>query len=226
MTKPEIIPAILPKDFAELEEKAEMVKGFVKTLQIDVCDGQFVPNATWPYRKHDDAFEKILKEDIGLPGWETMNHEIDLMANRPEEVVNDWVTAGAMRVILHVEARGDIAAAIGMLRDRVEIGMAISVETPISELEPYIGDIQVIQCMGIDNIGFQGQEFDQKVIAKVAELKKAFPNIAIAVDGGVSLETGPRLIAAGADRLVVGSAIFESDNAIDAVESFKRLFRR
>lgn len=63
--KIEIIPAILPRDFAELEDKASLVQGAVKTVQIDVCDGQFVPNATWPYKKHDDTFEKLLSEDFG-----------------------------------------------------------------------------------------------------------------------------------------------------------------
>jgi ribulose-phosphate 3-epimerase len=224
MTKrPEIIPAILPKDFAELQDKIELIKDFVKTVQIDVCDGQFVPSATWPYRKEDDSFEKIIKEEEGLPGWEKLNFEIDLMANRPEEVIEEWVSAGATRIIIHVEARGDIEGAVTALQDRVEVSLALNIDTPISVIEPFKDKIQGIQLMGIDTIGFQHQPFDAKVIDKVKEVRAAYPDMLISVDGGVSLENGSALIEAGANRLVVGSAIFEADNYVDAVTEFKKL---
>jgi ribulose-phosphate 3-epimerase len=231
MSKTEIIPAILPKDYAELEEKILLVKGLVKNIQIDVCDGQFVQNASWPYRKHDDSFAKIATEELGLPGWEEENFEIDLMANRPEELVDEWVSAGAARIIIHVEAKGDIAAAIQKLADRAEIGLAINIDTPLEALEPFVGSsagpfkdkVQFIQCMGIDQIGYQHQPFDAKVIEKIKAVKARFPGLKVSVDGGVSLETAPRLIEAGADRLVVGSAIFNDENPIDAVMQFKRL---
>ncbi len=218
----EIIPAVLPKDFAELEEKIELVKGFVKTVQIDVCDGQFVPNATWPYRKDDQSFAKIVGEEEGLPGWETLNYEFDLMVNRPEEIVEDWIRAGASRIILHAESKGDLAGAFSKLAGAVEIGLALSIETPLEKVVPYLESLQFIQLMGIDNLGFQHQQFDDKVIARVAEVKSRFPDLKVSVDGGVSLESAPKLIQAGADRLVIGSAIFGSENAIDAVQEFKR----
>ena len=224
MTKrPEIIPAILPKDFAEVQEKIDLIKDFVKTVQIDVCDGQFVPSATWPYRKEDDSFEKIVKEEEGLPGWEKLNFEIDLMANKPEEKVEQWVQAGATRIIIHIEARGNIEGAIDILKDRIEIAVALNIDTPVSAIEPFKDKIQGIQLMGIDTIGFQHQPFDTKVIDKVKEVRAAYPDMSISVDGGVSLENGSALIEAGADRLVVGSAIFESDNYVDAVTNFKKL---
>lgn len=219
----EIIPAVLPKDFAELEEKIELVKGFVETVQIDVCDGQFVPNATWPYRKDDRSFAKIVGEEEGLPGWETLNYEFDLMVNRPEEIVEDWIRAGASRIILHVESKGDLAGAFSKLVGAVEIGLALSIETPFERVVPYLESLQFIQLMGIDNLGFQHQQFDDKVIARVVEVKSRFPGLKVSVDGGVSLESAPKLIQAGVDRLVVGSAIFGSENSIDAVQEFKRL---
>jgi ribulose-phosphate 3-epimerase len=223
MIRPEIIPAILPHDFAELQEKIELIRDFVKTVQIDVCDGQFTPQATWPYRKDDDSFEKIIKEEEGLPGWEKLNFEIDLMANRPEEVIEEWVSAGATRIIIHVEARGDIEGAVSALQDRVEVSLALNIDTPISAIEAFKDKIQGIQLMGIDTIGFQHQPFDAKVIDRVKEIRAAYPEILISVDGGVSLENGSALIEAGANRLVVGSAIFEADNYVDAVAEFKKL---
>jgi ribulose-phosphate 3-epimerase len=223
MIRPEIIPAILPHDFAELQEKIELIRDFVKTVQIDVCDGQFTPQATWPYRKDDDSFEKIIKEEEGLPGWEKLNFEIDLMANRPEELVEDWVSAGATRIIIHVESRGDVEGAVAALQDRVEVSLALNIDTPISVIEPFNDKIQSVQLMGIDTIGFQHLPFDPKVIAKIQEVRAKYPELTISVDGGVSLENGSGLIEAGATRLVVGSAIFEADNYVDAVTEFKKL---
>ncbi len=223
MSKIEIIPAILPRDFAELEDKASLVQGSVKTVQIDICDGQFVPNATWPYKKHDATFDKLLTEDEGLPFWEKLNYEIDLMVNRAEDVVEDWMRAGATRIIIHAEMKGDFVGAITKIKDSVEIGLALNVETPLEIIEKYINDINFIQCMGIDNIGFQGQDFDAKVIDKVKQIRIKYPDVVISVDGGVSLESAPRLIQAGANRLVAGSAIFDSENAFDALEAFRRL---
>ena len=228
MKRPEIIPAVLPKDFAELQEKIDLIKDFVKTVQIDVCDGQFTPQPSWPYHKEDDSFEKIIHEEEGLPGWEKLNFEIDLMANKPEEKIEDWVQAGATRIILHIESKGDLGGAIKALRDRVEVGLALNIDTPISAIgDPKLGivegSVQFIQLMGIDHIGFQGQDFDAKVIDKIKEIKKMCPGYPVSIDGGVSLETAPRLIEAGADRLVVGSAIFNADNYVEAVQQFKRL---
>jgi ribulose-phosphate 3-epimerase len=221
--KPEIVPAILPADFAEVAEKIDLVQGLVKTVQIDVCDGQFTPQATWPYAKRDDSFEKILKEEEGFPGWEKLNFEIDLMANNPEALVDEWVMAGALRIIIHVEARGDIAAAIEKLKDRVQIGLALNLDTSLEAIEPYRDSIQVIQLMGIKHIGFQGEAFQERVIDKVRAVRAAYPQLLVSVDGGVSLESAEALITAGADRLIVGSAIFGSDNFVDAIANFKEV---
>ncbi|MFA6554055.1 MAG: hypothetical protein WCS89_00955 [Candidatus Paceibacterota bacterium] len=221
--KLEIIPAILPRDFAELEDKISLIQGLVKTVQIDVCDGQFVPNATWPYRKDDETFKKLLTEAEGLPGWKELNFEIDLMANKAEEIVDEWVIAGASRIILHVEMKGNLAEAITKLQDRAEIGLAFNVETPIDLIETFKDQIQFVQCMGIDQIGFQGQKFDPEVVTKVKTIREKYLELPISVDGGVSMESAPMLIEAGANRLVVGSAIFNSDNVFEAIQKFKKI---
>ncbi len=225
MSKAEIIPAILPMDFMEIEDALATVKGAVKTVQIDVCDGQFAPNPTWPYRKHDDSFEKILHEQEGLPGWQDLDFEIDLMCNRPEGYVDEWVSAGATRVIIHAEATGDVTRAIGILEGRVEVGLALGIDTPLDAIAAHREHIQFIQLMGIDTVGFQHQPFDEKVLGRIKEARIMYPGLPISVDGGVSLETAPELIAAGADRLVVGSAIFAADNPYEAIERFKELAR-
>lgn len=223
MARIEIIPAIMPMTYEELEDQVSLVTGFVGTVQIDVCDGQFVPNATWPYRKHDDTFEKLVREEVGLPGWEDLNFEIDLMANRPEERMDDWIQAGASRLILHVESKGFSADTLAKLAGRIDVGIALSEETSIDTIAGYRENISFIQLMGIDRIGFQHQPFDDKVIGRVKEARLKYPGLPISVDGGVSLDNAQALIDAGADRLVVGSAIFADENPTDAVEKFRRL---
>ena len=225
MSKIQIIPAILPKDFSEVQEKVESVKDFVKFVQIDACDGQFVPDASWPYRKNDLSFEKIIHEDEGLPFWDKVDYEIDLMANRPEEHVEEWIQAGAARVIIHVEVRGDISKALELIADRAEIGLAINIETSLDVLDQYADKASFIQCMGIDRIGFQGQAFDTAVLDKIKSIKNKYPDKVISVDGGVSLDNALLLIEAGATRLVVGSAIFGSEIPMEEVEKFKRLVK-
>jgi ribulose-phosphate 3-epimerase len=218
----EIIPAILPRDFAEIEEKVELIKGLCPLVQIDICDGKFVTSTTWPYKKSDENFEKILHEDMGMPAWEDVNYEFDLMIDNPtEDDARKWLSAGAERVVLHLESSKDLNPVIAVLTGLVEIGIAISVKTDIKELAKYSDKIQFIQCMGIRKIGYQGQSFDAGTVDRVKELKTMYPNLKIQVDGGVSMENAPLLKHAGADRLVEGSAIFESDNIVDSYNRFK-----
>ena len=78
----EVIPAILPKGIGELREKVARVKESVKTVQFDFCDGIFVPTRTWPYNgKSEDAYAEIIKENEGLPFWEDVDYEFDLMVS-------------------------------------------------------------------------------------------------------------------------------------------------
>lgn len=225
MSKVQIIPAILPKDYSQLENQVEDVSQNTDFVQVDVCDGQFVPNATWPYKKHDNNFEQLLSEQKGLPHWEEIDFEFDLMVNRPEEVVLDWLRAGATRLILHVESKGDIQKAIDLVSNDIEVGLAINIETDLETLKSFIDKVSFIQCMGIDRIGFQGQDFDKKVIEKIKAIKELYPDKIISVDGGVSLDNANDLIRAGAERLVVGSAIFDSDNVYEALANFNQLAR-
>lgn len=219
MNNIEIIPAILPKDFDEIVEKVSLVKSLAKTVQIDICDGRFVQSMTWPYENNNGEFEKIVNEDEGMPEWQYIDYEFDLMVNNPEEIVDKWVLAGASRIVLHAEVKGDIKKAIEILKDRVEIGLALNVETPIEEIGKY-GEIDFIQLMGIDNVGFQGQEFDIGVIEKVKEVKKSYPNYPVSMDGGVSLDNALQLIQAGVNRLVIGSNIFESKDIQNTINKF------
>jgi ribulose-phosphate 3-epimerase len=220
----EIIPAILPKNFKEIEDKIELIRGISDFVQIDICDGKFVRSTTWPYWKQDENFEKILREEMGMPSWEDIDYEFDLMIDNPtEDDARKWLSAGAERVVLHLESSNDLNPIISILSGLVEIGIAIDLKTNVDEIEKYEDKIQFIQCMGINKVGFQGQKFDQDTINKVKEIKFKYPNLKIQIDGGVSLENASLLKDAGADRLVVGSALFESDNIVHSFEELRNI---
>lgn len=224
----EIIPAILPKNFAELEEKIDLIRGISDIVQVDICDGKFVPTCTWPYWKKDENFEAILREERGMPGWEDIDYEFDLMISNPtEDDARQWLSAGAKRVVLHFVSSPDLSAVIAVLDGLVEIGIALDQKTPIntdaSGLARYADKIQFIQLMGIRKAGFQGQPFMPETIERVRAAKAAFPNLAVTVDGGVSLDNALELKEAGADRLIVGSALFESDNIVETLADFQQI---
>ena len=105
----------------------------------------------------------------------------------------------------------------------VELGVAINIETPEKNIAPFIKNIDVIQCMGIAKIGYQGNPFDDRVLAKIKDLQGKYPRTAISVDGGVNLDTAPKLISAGATRLVAGSAIFKSKNIEKTIEGLAHI---
>ena len=229
----QIIPAILPKSFAELREKAESVSHAVSLVQLDVCDGKFVPNRTWPHTsKEDSDFLKILEETQGLPASEALDYEIDLMTLDPLSDADSWIRAGASRLIIHAESTNDLDALIPRIKEEmtmpgsvaeVEVGVAIGSGTPIAAIEKIIHLVSVVQVMGIKKIGFQHMPFDENVYKRIEEIKNKYPDILVSVDGGVNKDNASKLLAAGADRLVVGSAIFDSGNPLSTIEYFESL---
>ncbi len=226
----EVIPAILPKSFEDLSESMALVSGLVQMIQVDVCDGVFVSNKTWPYiKKADSDFAKILKEEGGFPYWEELDFEVDLMVCVNEQIIQDWISAGAKRLVIHLESVDDIETLIHEIRGllpeedyflHTEIGIAINPDTPIEKLEPILKRISFVQFMGIQKVGFQGEKFDERVIEKISDFRQRHPDVTISVDGGVNLETAPKLIDAGVNRLVIGSAIFESGDIPGTIEFF------
>lgn len=223
----EIIPAILPKKFAELEEGLSRVRDIVRAVQIDVCDGIFTASKTWPYGKDGDGeFKKILSGDIGLPFWEDFDYEIDLMVSNPTDVMEDWITAGASRVVIHeasVKDKDQLAHLISTTKaeGRVSIGLAITSETDLDSLDHYISDLDFVQCMGTVRVGFQGEPFDQRILSTISRLRERYPELILSVDGAVSLDTAPYLISLGVTRLVTGSTLFKSHDIVETIELLK-----
>ena len=231
----EIIPAIMPKSIEDLKDTLSKFVKIVPLVQLDIMDGKFVPEKNFSYEKNSsEEFKKIVKEKKGFPYIKDIDFEVDLMVQNPNEAIDDWIDAGARRIIVHIESTQnmnnilrDVVAKVTESDDSdinaVEIGIAINTTTPNDSLKPFLDDIDFVQFMGIEKIGYQGQAFDERVIDKIVSLRAEHPEIIISVDGGVSLETAPLLVEAGVNRLVSGSAILKSDDIEDTIETFKSL---
>ncbi len=225
----EVIPAILARDFTDLTAKVAHTAGFVAHVHLDVCDGKFTPHSCWPYSRHDDNFEKIIAEEEGLPRWEDVDYEIDLMIRNPEDEIHNWIIAGADRLIVHYESVPDFAATLAAIRKEIGyrrdsfLGVALDLKTPVSAIEPLLAELDFVHFMSIKTIGFQGNPFAPEVLEKISTFRKAHPEAIISVDGGVSPDTAPELVAAGCNRLVSGSAILESDNPAEVIRQMQEI---
>lgn len=227
----EIIPAILPKTFDDMRGDMALVDGLVPYVQIDVLDGVFLGNKTWPY-SDQEHYDALIEQSEDFPFWDSLSIEADLMVADPLKVLPEWISFGSSRIVIHVESLPDVDAFFEEIKISVpssdsflhtEIGLAFNLETDTAILDTYRQSIDFVQCMGIDKIGYQGQVFDSRVIKKVQDIHKRFPDLPLSIDGGVSLETAPALISAGATRLIAGSAIFAHDDVEKIIQEFREI---
>lgn len=223
----DIIPAILPKDYEDMKNKIALVRGLAQVVQIDLCDGRYVPSKTWPFSTggfEDSNFIKILNEEEGMPFWEDVDFELDLMVSDAVTNFDIYTKLSPKRMIFHLEAVGDkeefknfIEGMDVYIRDSIQIGIAINTTTPLEQVFPLVNYVDFIQCMGIEHIGFQGEPFDERVLDRIKVLKEKYPDLVISVDGAVGFETAKKLIEVGASRLTAGSVIFKSENIRDTI---------
>lgn len=226
----EIVPAILPKSYEELVQKLSIAAKYTKSVQIDVCDGTYVQSKTWPYLKNDkdQIFESIVNQKTALAHWQEIDFEFDLMVKNPHEKIADFISAGASRIIVHRGSVGEdeLTAILNNYGKRsektsvfdIELGIALLPGDSADFIKNIASQIHFVQVMGIRNIGFQGQEFDPKSAELVHALKTAYPKLQVSVDGGIDLENAKILVAAGADRLIVGSYLFNSKDFSGTLE--------
>jgi len=219
----QVIPAVLPASFNDLSEKVERVVGSAPLIQIDIVDGVYAPEATWPYNSDpEDIFQMIMSGEIKLPHTDTLEYEADLMVQAPESTLDVWLSAGFSALILHVESTGDLHSLIERVKTSGHrVGLALKPSTENDTLTPFIDSVDFVQCMGSDVIGYHGVPLDPRVLGKVRDLRMRFPELQIGIDIGVNFDTAPELIAAGATRLASGSLILKSDNPKEVIQKLK-----
>lgn len=231
MTK--IIPAILPLRYYDIVDGVEKIAGAVDTVQIDFVDGHFANNRTWWFNnKNETSLELLLKQDEGLPHWESINYEFDLMVKDPLQYMDTFIALGPSKLIFHIEGLDQekmlqyFETVPEIVRSTISFGMAIGVDTDPVLIAPYVQYIDTIQCMGILQVGFQGQPFDARVIEQIKKVKELYPDKIIVVDGAVSLTNAPELVRAGATTLIIGSTIFQSEDPHGTIQTFKRVWHQ
>mgnify|MGYP003394241573 CR=1 FL=1 len=222
----EIIPAIIPKSFEELEDRLSDVRGLVPCVQVDVCDGSLTLVRTWPYQKagkSDMDFKEVISERKAFPFWEDVEFEAHLMVKEPERIISDWVSAGASRIIVQIEGTEHFEKCVEAVAGRVPLGVSITLDTSLEVLKSLVKEVSVIQCMGwnFSHLGRQGVLLNEEVFARISQLRESYPDVIISVDGGVTIENAPKLLSAGAKRLVVGSALWNNASVQENLALFK-----
>lgn len=221
----EIIPAIMPKSFADIGEHVEKVYSFVDSVQLDLMDGEFVEAKTWPFFDKDkQSVRELMDSEIRLPFADKIKYEFDLMVRRPEMDLRKYMKLGASRLIVHANSVENKELFLEEIMNLgIEWGIAFLTTDDLENWQEAVMKANFVQLMGIENIGYQSQPFDPRVLDQARHVWEIKPDAIISVDGGVNLDTVRELASAGVDRIVSGSTIFGANAPEVAIEDLKRI---
>ncbi len=210
-----IAPSILSADFARLEQEIKAVEvAGADWIHIDVMDGRFVPNITI-----GPVVVKSIRKTTNLP------FDVHLMIVEPEKYIDDFIDAGADIITLHFEACTHIHRAVEYIKSKGKCaGVSINPATPVEILSEILPFVDLVLIMSV-NPGFGGQKYIPTSTQKIAKLKKMIENLElkplIEVDGGVTVENAKEIKDAGANVLVAGSTVFNSENYEETILKLK-----
>lgn len=211
-----VAPSILAADFGNLAKDIEMVNNSqAEWFHLDVMDGVFVPNISYGMpiiEKINSLTDKVL--------------DVHLMIVEPDRYISAFKQVGADVLTVHYEACTHLHRTIQAIKaEGMKAGVALNPHTPVSVLEDVISDVDLVLIMSV-NPGFGGQKFIENTYNKVAKLKQmiheAGANVIIEIDGGVGVQNASKLVEAGADALVAGSAVFNAENPTEYIAELRK----
>ena len=213
-----VIPSINCPNFREAEKKIRQAESFLPTdgrwIHVDVSDGKFSDTVSWGSPEE----LKSLNTDLNI--------EVHLMVENPDRVIEDWLTAGVKRLIVHLQAMRDPRFILDTCK-RYGAEAMLSFDPTISEEEglPYINDFHAFHILTVFP-GPSGQEKQQGWTRKVEFLREKSPTAIIEVDGGMNPEDIQLAINAGANAFAVGNYIFGNPNPKGAYEKLRALYKK
>jgi len=213
---PLVAPSLLSANFLQLQKDCDMLNNSqADWYHLDVMDGRFVPNI---------SFGPMLISFFRKATPKTC--DVHLMIEEPERYAEAFQQAGADIITVHAEACTHLHRNIQQLKSLgVKAGVALNPHTPIQVLSEIIREIDVVCLMSV-NPGFGGQQFIPRTLIKIRELKEMINSSGstalIEIDGGVTLENAPSIVAAGADVLVAGNTVFKADDPLTTIAQLKK----
>lgn len=214
---PIVAPSILSADFADLKNVIKVVeKAQADWVHVDVMDGAFVPNITV-----GPVVIKSIRKYTNLP------LDVHLMIEKPERYLDDFASAGANILTVHPEACYHLHRTLTAIKALgIKAGVALNPATPLESVEHILDQVDLILIMTV-NPGFGGQQFIHSMLKKIEKtrqiVKESGYKIHVEVDGGINLETAQLVCKAGANVLVAGNSIFNSDKPELRIKELKGL---
>lgn len=192
----QIIPSLLVDTREEFLKQIRASQEYIDMIQLDIADGEFVPNETW-------ADPNVVKENVQT------DIELHLMVENPEKEIERWVPVPQVkRILFHYESNANIERTIAKIHEHSwHAGLVLNPDTNIEVVDQFEEDLEDVMFMGVEP-GFQGQELIPEVLDKINNFTDKYPDCFAQIDGSVNKKTLEKIVPTGVDAVCPGSAVF------------------